>query len=157
MAYKPDIQYITQFYVPGSEARVVAPKQQLGQGQHRVPKYLKQEQIRVSVDPVALISFVTAVALIVTMAFSMAGYKAATEENAVIRDYVMDLEAENIQLTQKYESVLDLDKIYEQAIAMGMVPVSEVKTSQVSVTVPTPEPEPTLWENIFWFLEGLFA
>ena len=40
---------------------------------------------------------------------------------------------------------------------MGMIPVAEAKTIPVSVTIPVPEPEPTLWDDIVWFLEGLFA
>ena len=28
---------------------------------------------------------------------------------------------------------------------------------EISVTIPEPKTEPTLWEDIVWFMEGLFA
>ena len=51
----------------------------------------------------------------------------------------------------------DLEDIKSKALAMGMVPKSELQTMAVTVTVPAPEVELTRGEEIKLFLEGLFA
>ena len=72
-------------------------------------------------------------------------------------DYVSRLNSENAQLSEDYRSGYDLEDIRIKALALGMVPKSELETKSISVTVPEPEPEMTWVEEIQWFLEGLFA
>jgi hypothetical protein len=38
-----------------------------------------------------------------------------------------------------------------------MIPASEAQSITVHVEVPQPEPENTWWDDLVWFLEGLFA
>ena len=66
MAKKPEIQYVGQFYVYGSEAQVVAPKKK---AQFRLPKpKLELEKIeKIYVDPVALLGLAVAVVMLVCM------------------------------------------------------------------------------------------
>ena len=156
MANKNDIQYITQFYVPGSEAPKVAPKEQPGKFKAPAHKYLKQEQIKVYVDPVALCSVVVAAAILIVMAVSLWQFAAVCEEHEAMESYLVQLQDENALLEHSYRSSYDLAEIEQKALALGMIPASEAQTLHVTVTIPVPEAEPTLWENIVWFFEGLF-
>ena len=38
-----------------------------------------------------------------------------------------------------------------------MIPREEAKNATVWVSVPVSPPEPTLWDDIVWFLRGLFG
>ena len=68
MAAKPEIQYVGQFYVYGSEARKLEPKRQ-ERKKNTILEQPKAEQVRViSVDPVALIGLVVAAAMIICLA-----------------------------------------------------------------------------------------
>ena len=51
----------------------------------------------------------------------------------------------------------NLDDIREKALALGMIPVEEAQVITISPVIPQPEPEPSWWENISWFMKGLFA
>ncbi len=155
MIEKHDIQYITQFYTPGSEAPKVAPWEQPRKGKPS-PKYVKREQIKIYVDPVALCSVVTAVAIVVLMMVSVWQFVGVLEGHEAMEGRLVELRDENALLEHTYRSGYDLEQIEEQALALGMVPVEEVRHVTISATVPQPEPEPTLWENIVWFFEGLF-
>lgn len=157
MAEKPDIQYISRFFVPGSDAPQVAPKQDRKQAQTALPKVLPQKQVRIYMDPVALGSVIVAVAILILMVVSVVQFSNACEEFEAMESYVTTLRDRNVTLQHKYRTGLDLAAIEEQALALGLVPVSQVKTIHVQVTIPVPEPEPTFWENVTWFLEGLFA
>ena len=50
MANKPQIQYIHQFYTPGSEAQKVAPAYSPRRSRTTLPKVAPREKIRVQVD-----------------------------------------------------------------------------------------------------------
>ena len=64
MTEKPKIQYIGQFYVPGSEAQVLAPKKKKKKAKTKLP-IAKQEQVKaIYIDPVALIGITVAVVML---------------------------------------------------------------------------------------------
>lgn len=155
MANKPQIQYIHQFYTPGSEAQKVAPAHSPRRSRTTLPKVAPREKIRILVDPVALGGLVVAVAMLVLMIVGMVQYSRICEEHAVMETYVTRLRDENARLEHNYHSGYDIEEIRQQANALGMVPVSEATTIEVEVNVPQPEPEPTLWDEIVWFFEGL--
>ena len=64
MAYKPEIQYVGQFYVHGSEAKQVAPKRR---PQFQLPKPKPEKIEKIYVDPVAFVGIVVAVVMLVAM------------------------------------------------------------------------------------------
>ena len=67
MTEKPKIQYIGQFYVPGSEAQVLAPKKKKKKAKTKLP-IAKQEQVKaIYIDPVALIGITVAVVMLAVM------------------------------------------------------------------------------------------
>ena len=67
MIHKPEIQYIGQFYVYGSEARQLEHKKQR-KPKTKLPMARVRKVEKISVDPVALGGIVVAVALLVVMA-----------------------------------------------------------------------------------------
>lgn len=155
MANKPEIQYVEQFFIPGSEAPQLQP--QRGGQPARKPRVQQEKKIRILVDPVAMLGLVVAVTMLVLMAVGVYQYNAASQRNEAVNDYLLQLKDTNITREYQYRTKLDLTKIAEQAKALGMIPASEAQTITVHVEVPQPEPEPTWWDDLVWFLEGLFA
>lgn len=161
MARKPDIQYVGQFYVHGSEAQQLAPKTEKKKAKTRLPLERLQNIQQVYVDPVALVGMAVAVIMLVTMIVGAVQISNAWAEYEVMSEYVHDVRRENAELSYTYRMGYNLDDIEAQALAMGMVPVSEVQTIDISVTVPKQEPQPNVfqqaWDDFVWFIEGLFA
>ena len=155
MERKPDIQYVGQFYIHGSEARELARQEQARRAKTRLPLSRLQNVQKVYVDPVALIGIVVAVVMLVVMAVGAVQIYKAWGEYEVMTEYLGDLKRENTALEHSYRSGFDLDDIREKALTLGMIPVEEAQTIQVRVTVPEVEAEPTWWEDFVWFLEGL--
>ena len=157
MAQKPEIQYIGQFYIHGSEARELARKNEQKKAKTELPLHRFQRVRKVYVDPLAICSLMIAAVMIIGMVAGMLSLQTAWEELETARVYVSELETRNSVLTAQYRSGYDLETVRSAAIAMGMVPVSEVQTVKLNVTVPEVQPEPTLVDDILWFLNGLFA
>lgn len=157
MAQKPEIQYIGQFYIHGSEARELARKNEQKKAKTELPLHRFQRVRKVYVDPLAICSLMIAAVMIIGMVAGMLSLQTAWEELDTARVYVSELETRNSVLTAQYRSGYDLETVRSAAIAMGMVPVSEVQTVKLNVTVPEVQPEPTLVDDILWFLNGLFA
>lgn len=155
MANKPQIQYIHQFYVPGSEVKKTAPVQTPKRSQSKLPKVAPSEKIRVLVDPVALGGVVVAVAMLVLMIVGMVQYSRICEQHAVMENYVTRLRDDNARLEHTYHAGYDIEDIRQQANALGMVPAADATTIEIEVNVPQPEPEPTLLDEIVWFFKGL--
>ena len=155
MANKPEIQYVEQFFIPGSEAPQLQP--QRGGQPARKPRVQQEKKIRILVDPVAMLGLVVAVTMLVLMAVGVYQYNAASQRNEAVNDYLLQLKDTNITREYQYRTKLDLEKVAEQAKALGMIPQAEAQTITVHVEVPQPEPEPTWWDDLVWFLEGLFA
>ena len=157
MAAKPEIQYVGQFYVYGSEARKLEPKRQ-ARREKSVVHQQHTEQVRViSIDPVALVGLAVAVAMLICLAVSAVGIKDTWQEYDQINKYMTYLKQQNADLEHTYTNGYDLAEVEAAAIALGMIPATEANTIILSVTVPEPEPEPTVWEDFTWFLKGLFA
>ena len=157
MAQKPEIQYIGQFYIHGSEAKELARKNEQKKAKTELPLHRFQRVRKVYVDPLAICSLMIAAVMIVGMVAGMLSLQTAWEELDTARMYVSELETRNSVLTAQYRSGYDLETVRSAAIAMGMVPASEVQTVKLNVTVPEVQPEPTLVDDILWFLNGLFA
>lgn len=157
MADKPDIQYISRYFVPGSGAPRVEPQPTPKKAKTTLPKPQPREKVRIYVDPVALASVVVAVAILITMVVAIVRFDRSWTEYQTMEQYLTTLRDENVTLEHTYRTGFDLETIEKQALGLGLVPASQVKTISVTVTVPVAEPEPTVWEEILWFLKGLFA
>ena len=157
MNQKPKIQYVGQFYVHGSEARQLQLQEEKRQAKTRLPLVRFQTIEKIYVDPVALVGIAVAVVMLVTMVLGAVQIKRDWDQYERVSAYVSELKRENARMSHAYHASFDLEDIRSKALAMGMVPKSELQTMAVTVTVPEKEPELTRTEEIRLFLEGLFA
>lgn len=155
MVQKPKIQYVGQFYVHGSEARKLEQQEQKTFRDY-LPQRLHNIQT-VSVDPVAILGIVTAMVLLVTMALGALQLQRDWDDYNRMANHLSALKKENAKLYLEYQELYDLEDIRSKALALGMVPKSELFHTTVVVTIPEPEPVLSKIEEIRWFLEGLFA
>ena len=157
MAAKPEIQYVGQFYVYGSEARKLEPNRQ-ERKKNTVLEQPKAERIRVvSIDPVALIGLVVAAAMIICLAVCAMQIGETWREYEAVSDYMAQLMMENSSLKHEYVNSYDLAEVEATAVALGMIPATEAQTIILPVHVPVTESEPTFWDDLVWFAQGLFA
>lgn len=157
MVRKPDIEYINQYYVHGSEAKVIEFKTSKKNPRTTLPKPLREKKLTVLVDPVALFGLVVAVFMIIVMVAGLVEYKAVCQEKQAMAAYVQQLHDENVMLKHTYRNSYDLDRVKETALALGMVPASEVTTTKIVSEIPEPEPENTWWDDFLWQMSMLFA
>lgn len=160
MARKADIQYVHHYYTAGTAARKVAVKAEPKKKPIPLfePRVMAPDQkISIGVDPLGLCATVVAVALVAMMVVSLFQYSAAHQRKVALKEYAYTLSDENVRLEQRFTDGLDLNEIEVQALALGMIPIEEAETIQVSGIVPAHEAEPTLWARMGLFLSGLFA
>ena len=157
MNQKPKIQYVGQFYVHGSEARQLQLQEEKRQAKTKLPLARIQKIEKVYVDPVALAGIAVAVVMLVTMVLGAIQLKRDWDQYEQMSSYVSELKKENARKNHAYRLSYDLADIESKALAMGLVPRSELETVTVSVTVPEKVPQMTRMEEIRFFLEGLFA
>ena len=156
MARKPEIQYIGQFYVYGSEAKKVEPVQKQKKAK-TLPEAKPQVIREVALDPVAICGVLVAAAMVVVMILGAVHIQNSWDRYESARHYLTQVRVEHTALTHDYKSSYNVEEIRTVAQTMGLVPVEELTVIPMKVTVPAPKTEPTLWEDIRWFLEGLFA
>ena len=157
MARKPDIQYVTQFYSYGSEAKVLELKPAKKKQKATLPKAVPQQKIQLRFDPVAWAGILTAVVLVVLMALSVQSYLDACAEYEAMTGYVISQQNTNVLRRQEYAASYDAEDIREKALALGMIPAEEVMVYTINPVIPEMEPKTPWWEDISWFLKGLFA
>ena len=157
MNQKPKIQYIGQFYVHGSEARALELQEQKKQAKTKLP-LAKLESIReIRVDPVAMVAIAVAVFMLAVMVLGAVQLQNDWIAYNQMADYVHQLRSENIQKTVIYRAGYDLNDIEMKALAMGLVPVSELKTVSITLTPPEVQPEMTWDQKVARFWNGLWA
>ena len=156
MAKKPEIRYVGQFYVYGSEAQAVAPKKR-PQFQLPKPKLELQKIEKIYVDPVALIGLAVAVVMLVCMVVGACQIRSSWQEYKQMSHYLSELQRENARLEHTYHISYDMEEVEAKALAMGLVPMEQIPTMSVRVRMPVPEVEETAWDEFVWFVKGLFA
>ena len=161
MVRKPDIQYVGQFYVYGSEAKRLAEQERREKVKNMLPLERLRNVQEVRLDPVALFGIAVAVVMIVTMIIGAVSIRTAWKEYDRMQRYVAELEQTHAELERDYRLGYDLAEIEATALSMGMVPREQANILQVQVTIPVPPEEPTAWEEfqdyVRWFVDGLFA
>ena len=155
MAQKPEIQYVGQFYVFGSEA----PKQQTKpkKPKVRLPELHLERFQKIYINPVALCGVVVALVLLgflISGAFHLRDTRAAYDQ---IKTQLTDLKRENAQLYHTYHTSYDLEDIRVQAEKIGMVDGEEAERFTVFFSVPQEEKQYTAWDDFLWLLSGLFS
>lgn len=155
--YKPDIEYIQKYYSYGSEAKVIEFKPVYKKPKTQLPKPKKDPITKISIDPIAFCGLMVAIVMLLVMISGIIQFDLVCQENQAVRGLLTELQDTNVHLSHVYHTGYDLETVEQQALALGMVPVDQVRTISVNVTVPVAEPEPTLWDDIIWFVTGLFA
>ena len=155
--YKYNIEYIQKFYSYGSEAKVLEFKPVYQEAKKpAVPKQEKAPVTTVYIDPVAFCGLMVAVAVLVMMLAGVIQFNVVSEDYAIMENYLQQVREENVLLKQEYSAGYDLESVANAAIALGMIPVDQAQTMQLNVVTPQRESEPTVWDDIVWFLSGLF-
>ena len=157
MARQPDIQYV-RFYTAGSAARkleVVSEPQK--KAQLPKPKVRRQRSQVIRIDPIALCAVAVALFMFAAMVAGVVELAAVSIRADKMESYAAQLQSENTQLRETYESGYDLEEVREKALAMGMVPADQVEHITVRVETKQPEPEPTFWEELGRITGELFA
>lgn len=157
MTRKPEIQYVGQFYVYGSEARALELEEKKKQPKNPLPIAGEEKKREIYVDPVALVAIAVSVFMLVTMVMGMLQLRGDWMEYRQINERVETLRVRNHQKTEAYREMFDLRQIQEKAQSMGMIPKAEAEQLSVTITIPAPEPKVTLLDEVRWFLSGLFA
>ena len=98
-----------------------------------------------------------AVALLVTLVIGCVQYVQVYRQYRAMMDHVVVQQNMNVELRENYRSQIDLEQIQEKALALGMIPMSEAEVMTIHPVYPEPEAEAPWWEDISWFLKGLFA
>ena len=156
MASKPEIQYI-QFYIDGSAAKQLDPVTP-EKSQPKPAKKTRTHLKRIYIDPVAIIGIVVSAMLLITMTVGVFRLKQANEQQRAMQLCVAQLRLENRDLQEDYTNTINLDKVHQQAMALGMVPASEAKVNTILLSAPQAEEAPvTLWQQVSTFLASLFA
>ena len=155
MERKPEIQYVGQFYIHGSEARELARKEQEKRARTQLPLFRQHRVKKIVVDPVAVAGIAVAVMMMVVMIVGAISIHNAWTRYGQMAAYVKTLTKENTALEQEYRAGYDLEDIRVKAEALGMIPAEEAETIHVHVHVPEPETEPTWWEDMIWLLDGM--
>ena len=155
--YKHNIEYIQKFYSYGSEAKVVEFKPVYKEEQKpALPRQEKAPVTTVYIDPIAFCGLMVAVVMLVVMLAGIIQFNVVSQDYAVMENYLNQVREENILLKQQFSAGYDLEEVEHAAIAMGMIPVEQAQTIRLNVVTPQRESEPTLWDNMVWFLSGLF-
>ena len=98
-----------------------------------------------------------AVVMLVVMVVGALQIRDDWAEYERMSEYVSQLKRENARLEHAYRQEIDLEDIRTKALALGMIPKTEMEAIRVSVTIPEPAPVVSRIDEIKGFLEGMFA
>ena len=153
MAMPHEIQYINA-YVSGSAAyRMDVKQQKKAASLPKAPRRAKAKVLPIFVDRTAILGILMAVIMLVVMAVGYVQLLDAKQEAVAMQNYVQQLQQENAVLKDTY----DPEEVAGIAQTMGMVPMEQVQTVKIEVSVPQLEEDPTAWQALCTFLAGLFA
>lgn len=155
MARKSDILYVN-FYTDGSAARKIAPAFPETNPQ-RKPRAKRQPKKVIYLDPVAVCSLVVAVGLLIMMAVGLTQIQNARLEMEEMEAYLAQLQQENDTLYQQYREGYDLEDIEKSALALGMVPKTQVPSVQIHLQQSEQPPVNNIFTEFIAFLTNLFA
>ena len=154
MAKQREIQYVNA-YVSGSMAYQMEMPERKKTA--KLPKQARQQTPRRHADARYVCCIICACLLIVIMVQGFVMMTNARREAEAMASYVATLQEENQTLKDTYASSYDMAEVEAIAKTMGLVPVEQVETIMLEVSVPQLREEPTAWQAFCTFLAGLFA
>ncbi len=117
----------------------------------------KKKTKAIYIDPVAFLSIMVAICMVLTMTVGIVQFCSARREAVQMEEYVAQLSERNDALNEQYRSGYDIHQIEKSAQALGMVPKDSVQTVAIQVTAPYQVQTVSLWERIGTFLTTIFA
>lgn len=157
MANKYGIQYVN-FYTDGNAARKMTPVRPAPKV--TLPKQKKRKRKVIYVDPVATLGIMVAVCMMVMMFVGLIRLHHEQKQAQIMDRYVTHLSQQNRQLNEQYDSGYDLEEVERTALALGMVPQSQVPQTMIHIPaedVPEVPQKTTFLTQIITVLSGLFA
>lgn len=156
MPKKPEIQYVGQFYIHGSEA--LAPALAPAKKKRPVQQApVQEEPVAVHLDLLAVCATVVAVALLVLLAVGVKQYQNAYRQMDTMKNYVITLQNDQIALKQERSVSAAAENLEQKALGLGLVPKSEVQVVKITPVVPEIQREMSFWEELRWYFDGWFA
>lgn len=155
MAQKPEIQYVGQFYVFGSE--VPQPKPQPKKAKIKRPAIHLERLQKIYVDPLAVCGVLAAIvmlSLLIVGAFHLRDTRAAYDR---MKAQLTEVKRENAKLSHTYHTSYDLEEIRQQAEKQGMVDAEKADCFTVFFDLPKEVKKPSAWDDFVWLLSGLFS
>ena len=154
MSQKAEIQYVSQFCAYGSDDTKKKKKKQ--------PKDFDQRKKPVKIhtitlDLVALCGILSALVLCAALIFGGLSLNSMWKEHVALKEYLVQLKADNSELRHKFSTSYKLEDIRTMADSIGLVPEEEIEVRYVRVTPAETEPKPGPFDDLKWFLKGLFA
>ncbi len=156
MAQKTEIQYVSRFYVFGSEAPSAALKEP-PKGTPKKKRRLMEGFQKIYVDPVALCGVVAAVVMLCLLIVGALDLRTTRAEYDRVKEQLTELKRENAQLAHTYHTSYDAGQIRTEADKMGMVDSDQVDGFTVFFSVPKRPKQRTAWDDFKWFLSWLFS
>ncbi len=156
MIQKPEIQYIGQFYVYGSEAKKLEPKKERKLPKTMLPMERLRKREKLYLDPVAMVAMVVAVVMLVTMIVGALQLQEDWKEYHMTSRYLSYLHRENARLELEYQLSFDLEEIRSKALALGLKPKEEAVQKSVPLVLPEPDTEENQEKGLVTFWKGLW-
>ena len=153
MDQKPEIQYVGQFYVYGSEVQAEKKKQQKKNQLPKIPKPVREHYVYI--DPAAVCGIAVAAVMLVVLIVGAFQLRTAMDAYNRQSEILSSVRRENARLEHQYRTSLDMDAVRDRAESLGMVDAEEAEHTSVRVTVPEKPKEESLWDRIKWHLKGL--
>ena len=156
MAKKYGIEYVN-YYTDGSTARKLMPA--LRSVKAMLPKPKKHKRRVIYLDPVAVLGMGVAVCMLIMMFVGLVQLHAARQRTMAMEQYVQQLDEQKEELSQQYHSGYDIEEVEHTALALGMVPKSQVQQTTIHMPMLAPDSAEsvTLWDRIGTFLSSLLA
>lgn len=155
MAQKAEIQYVSRFYVFGSEVPNAAPKEK--KNGVKLPQLHLERPRKVYIDPIALCGVVAAVVMLCLLVAGMVHLRDTRAEYDRMKAHLVELKLENAQLNHTYHTSFTVDEVRDLAESQGVVRSDEAERFTAFVIVPDRPREKTAWENFLWRLSWLFS
>ena len=157
MSNKPEIQYVGQFFVYGSEAKKIAVEESRKEKKAQLPLPDLDKERVIRIEPSAIAGIVVAMAMFVVMILGALQIQSAWQEFRVAKTYLEQVRMEHRAIEAQYQESYDLEDVKTVAEKMGLIPVHEAQHVTIALTLPEPEPVRTQWDDFVWFMQGLFA
>ena len=152
MNQKPEIQYVSRFYVHGS----AVPEPVEEKKKEKKPKVRQARVHKIYIDPVATCGLLVAVVMLVVLVLGAMSLEEQWQEHYAMQETLSALKRENADLAHHFRLGYSLTEVEKVAAALGLVPIEELQTISVRISIPETEPKPTLWDDIVWFFDCLF-